>query len=161
MSSTTKERLLAAGRDLTFRLCTGGGLSLGLLWGLNNWSTAPSPPKPRTCTTPTCISDGFSHTLVSSIWSVLGPALIGAGIGMAVAALIIFTLLQPRTRSTPRRSAPARAIAHMAEAPAAAKWMKARYSGRCSGCRGEIQPGDRILHSRSPRATWCAACGER
>jgi len=149
MQHHTKQRLKAGGRDLTLRLCTGGGVLLGLLWGFNN---PPAPKKPPTCTTANCVGDVVSKSLSDGVWSVLGPALIGGAIGLAVALVIVLTLLRPRRGGGPSSGRATNL---------SGRWIQAKYDGRCAGCRRQIRRGDPIFHSPAPRRTLCGACVDR
>ena len=147
MQHVTKERLRAAGRDLVFRVFTAGGVVVGLLYGLNNPPTPNPAPK---CTTPQCAGDQVSSTLSTTIWAYLGPVLICALIGAALALLLCVTALRPRR---------ADGSAQPLSATVNGRWMSARFDGRCAACRREIHRGDAIFHSRSPRQTLCSSCG--
>jgi hypothetical protein len=146
MQYRTKQQLLAAGRDLSFRILGGGGLLIGLVYGLKHPPEATPPPK---CTTANCVGDVVSHSINSGVWAVLGPALICCLIGIAMAFFLSVTVLRPARRT---------AGATQSVSPQG-RWMSARFSGRCSACRRQINRGDRIFHSRLPRRTYCADCG--
>ena len=147
MGYRTKQRLLATGRELTFRVFVGGGALIGLVYGLKHPAEPGPPPK---CTTANCVGDTISSSLSSGIWAVLGPMLICAGIGLALAFFLSVTVLRPTRRAQRTTSAPT---------VADGRWLAARFGGRCSACTRQIRPGDRIFHTKSPRRTYCADCG--
>lgn len=149
MDLRTKNRLLSAGRELTFTVCVGGGTLIGLLAGLHESGQTPPPPK---CTTPiaSCVSDGISH----GIWTVLTPVFIGALIGMAIAAFLCLTILRPQRAGPTRSPVGASAASRFSDG----KWIRARYPGRCKRCNASVVAGDKVFHSSSARAVWCASC---
>jgi len=94
------------------------------------------------------------------------PFIIAMGVGMIVGGLVgvlVSRLLLGRT-GWPTSPLPTRthttgepAVAPANAHHAGARWMTARYHGRCHGCRTEITAGDSILYR--PRASLCSGCG--
>jgi hypothetical protein len=145
--------------ELFLRLGALAGALIGLLAGFQRVTHEKPGPVPL-CKTGSCLGHEASRTLVNSMVTVLGPAILGAVIGIAVVGLgvLVVRLLVPtvsRQRAIPD-------VTKLATRPATSRngtWMSARYHGKCHACRAEIRPGDPILHSRAPRATWCVSCG--
>lgn len=140
---------------MVFRVCSGGGAFLGLMWALKHTDTRPSPP--HACR-PHAIAHGqtaahaaaqcLGSSLASEVLAWLVPVLVGGGVG-AVVGLLLASMI--RLGRAPRPDA--------ATGVAAGRWIRARYSGNCQKCGCSVVPGDRIRHS--PGRVLCASCGER
>lgn len=152
MDMRTKNRLLSASRELTFSVGAGGGALLGFLSALHD--TRQPHPSP-TCKTADCVA----HAVTNSMWDVVGPVLIGALVGTAIAAFLCMTVLRP-VKSRPTGTTPATTTRSGPTAPTDGRWIPARFAGTCRGCGGRIVPGERIVHSRKWRKAWCESCGQ-
>lgn len=142
LSPRRKRALRVAARDLIVRLGALAGGVLGFLWALNRPAEAP----PASCAGETeaggigaCANDA----LLAGLVPYLGGVVVGLLAGAILAILIAHVLVpEPRVQ---------------AAAPSAARWITARYVGRCGDCRGPVLPGDRIRHA--PGRTLCDRCG--
>ena len=142
LSPRQKHALRRELRDLLFRVATAGGAMLGLLWALNR----PEPARPVSCAPDdktdgiaACVNDAF----LASLLPYLGGMVVGAIAGALLAAVVVRLVLPP-WRSARRRAGAGR------------RWIRARYAGRCDGCRRPIAVGDRILHE--PGEALCEGC---
>ena len=120
------------------RVCAGGGLLVGLLIGFS-----AEQKTPERCTTETCFSDG----LLAGLLPVMVPALVGLLLG-ALVGMTLALLIRLDRGSEPR----------VAAAAVDRRRITARYRGVCARCGGAVEPGDRIVHSRATRETWCYSC---
>jgi hypothetical protein len=136
--SRRSRRVQSALRDMVMRLCAAGGLLVGLLVGID-----AEPGTPARCATENCVSEGLMAGLLPVMLPALGGLIIGAVVGMILALLI---RLDPASKP------------HIAEAALGGRRITARYPGVCAGCGGGVEPGDRIVHSRATKATWCGNC---
>ena len=141
-------------RDLVFRVCSGGGAFLGLMWALKHNSTHPSSPqacRPHITTHAHVATHAFAQCLGSSLASEvlawLTPVLVSGGVG-ALIGLLLASMI--RLGRAPKPAA--------ATGVTAGRWIRARYSGNCQKCGCPVVPGDRIRHS--PGRVLCASCGE-
>jgi hypothetical protein len=142
-------------RDLVFRVCSGGGAFLGLMWALERTSTHHSPP--QACRPPTTIhghvamralGQCLGSSVTSEVLAWLSPVLVGGGVG-ALVGLVLASMI--RLGRAPKPA--------VAKGVAAGRWIRARYPGNCQRCGCSVVPGDRIRHS--PGRVLCASCGER
>lgn len=150
-------------RDLVFRVCSGGGAFMGLMWALKHTNTRPRASaacQPHVTTHGHVATHAFAQCLgsglVSGILAWITPVLVGAGVG-ALVGLLLASMIR-----LGRASKPAAAIASKPAAAigvTAGRWIRARYSGNCQKCGCSIVPGDRIRHS--PGRALCASCGEQ
>lgn len=136
--SRRSRRVQSALRDVVMRLCAAGGLLVGLLVGIN-----AEPGTPAHCATENCLSEGLMAGLLPVMLPALGGLIIGAVVGMILAHLI-------RLEHAPKP--------RIAKATLDDRRITARYPGVCAGCGGGVEPGDRIVHSRTTKATWCTSC---
>jgi hypothetical protein len=141
-------------RDLVFRVCSGGGAFIGLMWALKHTNTnsrASTACKPHGAIHGHVATHAFAQcvgsSLASGILAWIIPVLVGAGVGAVVGLLLASSIRLGRA------SKPAAAVG-----VTAGRWIRARYSGNCEKCGCSIVPGDRICHS--PGLTLCASCGE-
>ena len=158
MSPRRKPVLVREARDLVFRVCSGGGVFLGLVYALHHWRAQPADCKGGSDALAGCAS----HTLSAGIISFLVPVFVGAIVGA-----LIGVLLATRIRSRPERAArsgsphgSSRTVPPVGgddQKGEGGRWMAARYPGRCDSCRVKITPGDRIRHS--PGRNVCERCG--
>jgi hypothetical protein len=78
-------------RDAVFRLCSGGGLLLGLLWGVNHYNRKPAHVS--ACDTSRLahhhghVAGVFGHCISNGLVSGMLPVLIPSGIGLGVGVL--------------------------------------------------------------------------
>ena len=75
------------------------------------------------------------------------PALGGLIIGAVVGMTLVHLIRLDRARK-PR----------IARAALDGRRITARYAGVCAGSGGGVERGDRIVHSRATKATWCSSC---
>jgi hypothetical protein len=139
---------------VAFRVCSGGGAFIGLVWALKHANTHPRASaacQPHITIDGHVATHAFTHclgsSLVSGILAYITPVLVGAVVG-ALAGLLLASMIR-----LGRASKPAAAIE-----VTAGRWIHARYSGNCQRCGCSILPGDRIRHS--PGRALCASCGE-
>lgn len=141
-------------RDLVFRVGSGGGAFVGLMWAVRHTNThlrASAACRPRIKTHGHVATHAFAQCLGSSLASEIlawiTPVLVGAAVG-ALVGLLLASMI--RLGRTPKPGA--------AVGVAAGRWIRARYPGNCQQCGCSIVPGDRIRHS--PGRALCASCGE-
>jgi hypothetical protein len=99
MSPRRKQVLIRELRDVTFRVCSGGGALLGLVYALHHWNTQPAACHGGVQELSRCTS----HTLGAGVIVFLAPVFVGAIAGMMVGALVA-----SRIRSRQPRAARAR-----------------------------------------------------
>ena len=158
MNIRRKQALIREVRDLVFRVCSGGGAFLGLVYALHHRTSQPAKCKGGSEALAGCAS----HTLSAGIVSFLVPVFVGA-----IAGALVGALLASRIRSRPHRAArsgpprsssrPPPLVVSDDQKGEGGRWMAARYPGRCDSCRVKITPGDRIRHS--PGRNVCVRCG--
>lgn len=147
-------------RDLVFRVCSGGGAFIGLMWALKHTNADPRPSqvcKPHigvhgrvaTHAFGQCLGSGMASEILAWIVPVLVGAGVGAGIGFLLASMIG---LGRRPSGKVRERSPMTSTT-------AGRWIRARYPGECRGCGCSVMPGDRIRYR--PGQVLCASCGER
>ena len=119
------------------------GIFGGLLWALNR----PEETPPASCSSSgggrNTLGECAGDALLSGVTAYLVGMTLGALAGFIIAAAVARVLLPAPQRPSER-------------AESAARWITARYSGRCSECRAAIEPGDRIRHAR--RWSVCPRC---
>jgi len=122
--------------DVAVRLGAGGGFLLGALAGFQGRPRAVDCAPGEVC---------LGEQLVSAVWSVFGPALLGAVVGLLVSLAVVRLLrrLRPPVATIASRSG---------------GWTTARYAGRCRRCADTVRPGDRVLWDRDAAAVTCADC---
>jgi hypothetical protein len=137
-----------------FRVCSGGGAFIGLMWALKHINTHPRASaacQPHVTIHGHVATHAFAQclgsSLVSGIFAWITPVLVGAGVGALVGLLLVSMIRLGRA------SKPAAAMG-----VTAGRWIRARYPGNCQKCGCSIVPGDRIRHS--PGRALCASCGE-
>lgn len=130
-------------RSLVYQLAMMAGIFGGLLWALN----LPEQPPPASCSSSgrgdNALNECAGDALLNGMLPYLAGMTLGALGGFVVAVVVARVLLPAPRRSSHRAAAPAR-------------WITARYSGRCAECRADIEPGDRIRHARG--WTVCRHC---
>jgi hypothetical protein len=130
LSGRQKRALTAQLRDAIFRLFTAAGMVVGLFWAMNQ----PAQEPPASCSTNgkrDALADCVGDSLVASLM----PYILAMGAGDRAGAVlgVLVAQLMPRDRRRRR---------HQPTGPA--RWITARYAGRCVRCSGSIAPGDRI-----------------
>jgi hypothetical protein len=82
-------------RDLVFRVCSGGGAFLGLMWALKHTDTHPSSSqvcRPQITTHEHVLTHAFAQcvgsSLASEILAWLTPVLVGGGVGAVIGFLL-------------------------------------------------------------------------
>ncbi len=131
-----RSRTIAALGGFAVRASVVGGFALGALAGAQG-----RPPEASCADGELCVGEQIATTLLA----VLGPALAGALLGLAVAFLFVLLL----NRFGLRRA--------IFRAPAA-QWIVTRYSGYCWCCAAAVSAGERVLHDRASRTITCGGC---
>jgi hypothetical protein len=151
MSPKRKRVLIRESRDLVFRVCSGAGAFVGLLWSLHHWNTRP----PECQFTTAAFSRCMDHTLVGSVVAFLVPVVIGMIAGAIVGALLASTI---RSRG---RDSRARHLRRPGWSPGrqGGHWLAARYRERCAaaGRRSRRAAGSATRR----RATWASAAARK
>ena len=142
VTSRQKRALRSELSNLVVSLAMAGGGIAGLLWALDR----PAAATPASCSSGGAAGDGIGECVGDSLLASLLPYVLRVGLGGLVAGLLAALLLTAVFRGRGR-----------GERAAGGRWMTARYSGQCVGCRGSIASGDRIRHA--PGRTLCSACG--
>lgn len=142
-------------RDLVFRLGSGGGAFVGLMWAVRHTSSharVGTACRPGVKANAHLATHAFAHCLGSSVASAILawiiPVLVGAMVGAVVGVLLASMV---RLGRTPKPA--------VAAGDTVGRWIRARYPGNCQLCGCSIAPGDRIRHS--PGQALCVSCGER
>jgi len=146
-------------RDLVFRVCSGGGAFIGLMWALKHTNTHPSRSqvcRPHITTHEHVLTHAFAQcvgsSLASEILAWLTPVLVGGGVGAIIGFLLASMIRLGRKPSGKIRQ-------HSPTASTAGgRWIRARYPRKCRRCGCSVMPGDRIRHQ--PGHVLCASCGE-
>ena len=144
VTSRQKRALRSELSNLVVSLAVAGGGIAGLLWAMDR----PTATPPASCSSPGAAADAIGECVGDSLLLSVLPYVLGVGVGGLMSGLLAALLLRAVFRS--RRG-------DRGEGAARRRWITARYSGRCFGCRGSIAPGDRIRHA--PGRTLCRACG--
>jgi len=149
-------------RDLVFRLCSGGGLLLGLIWGLHHYNAKPehvAACDPSRLAHHHARAVGlFGHWISNGLESGMLRILVPSGIGLGVGVLVgVFAASLIRLGRKPK-GAKGKGPAVKSSSAGPGRWMRARYSGSCRRWGGSVQPGDKILYT--PGNVLCAGCGK-
>jgi hypothetical protein len=104
LSPRRKQILMRESRDLVFRVCSGGGALLGLVYALHHWDT-----KPTDCHGGSeALSRCASHTLGAGVLTFLLPVFAGAIAGAIVGALLASRIRSRRPPTAARKTAACR-----------------------------------------------------
>src|SRR5437870_3510555 len=90
MNPRRKQILIRESRDLVFRVCSGGGAFLGLVYALHHWTTQPADCNGKSAALARCTS----HVLGTGVLAFLVPVFAGV-----IAGAIVGALLASRIRS--------------------------------------------------------------
>jgi hypothetical protein len=160
LSQRQRRKLGAELRDVVFRLCSGGGLLLGLLWGTRHDSGKPKHV--AACDTSrlahhhTHVAGVFGHCISNGLVSGMLPILIPCGIGLGVGVLV--GVLAASLIRLGRKPQGTKGKAKDKKGRAGGRLIRARYPGSCEECGCSVQKGDRILWS--PGNLLCASCAK-
>lgn len=149
LSQRQRRRLGRELRDVVFRLCSGGGLLLGLLWGVRHDSGklahVSACDTSRLAHHDSHVAGMFGHCISNGLVSGMLPILVPSGMGLAVGVLV--GVLVASLIRLGRKPQVAKSKAPAVEGSSAGQWIRARYPGNCKRCSYPVQAGDRIRWS--------------
>jgi hypothetical protein len=154
LSPSRKQILIRESRDLVFRVSSGAGGFLGLVYALHHWDTRPLDCSGKAAEFSRCVDHSLASGVLTFLLPVFGGVIAGAIVGALLASRI--RSRQPRS-TTAMRQRRSSLVVHDDQGGMGGRWLLARYQGRCDSCQTKVTPGDRIRHS--PGRNLCERCG--